>query len=152
MLELLELRGAVVTIDAMGTQRPIAAQEADYVLGLKGNQGTLHEEVALLFDEQHDGFAGHTVSEHRSCQKDHGRLETKRVVATEQIAWLQDNHDWPGLRSIAKVESLRELIVEGQRGKSKRRRATTSARCRPMPSRSLRRCASTGWSRTGCTG
>ena len=118
LLELLELKGAVVTIDAMGTQRAIAAQiiaqEADYVLGLKGNQGTLHEEVALLFDEQQDRFAGHEVSEHRSCQKDHGRLEVRRVVATEQIAWLQDNHDWPGLRSIAKVESRRELIVEGK--------------------------------------
>ena len=117
LLELLELRGAVVTIDAMGTQRAIAAQiiaqEADYVLGLKGNQGTLHEDVALLFDERQDGFAGHEVSEHRSCQKDHGRLEVRRVVATEQIEWLQDNHDWPGLCSIAKVESRRELIVEG---------------------------------------
>ena len=117
LLELLEVQGAVVTIDAMGTQRAIAAQiiaqEADYVLGLKGNQGTLHEDVALLFDERQDGFAGHEVSEHRSCQKDHGRLEVRRVVATEQIEWLQDNHDWPGLCSIAKVESRRELIVEG---------------------------------------
>ena len=118
LLELLELQGAVVTIDAMGTQRAIAAQitaqGADYVLGLKGNQGTLHEEVALLFDEQQDGFAGHEVSEHRSHEKNHGRWETRRVVATEQIAWLQDNHDWPGLRSVAKVESRRELIVEGK--------------------------------------
>ncbi len=77
LLELLELRGAVLTLDALGTQRAIAAQivvqEADYVLGLKGNQGTLHEEVVLLFDEQQDGFAGHEVSEHRTRQKDHGR-------------------------------------------------------------------------------
>ncbi len=118
LLELLELRGAVLTLDALGTQRAIAAQivaqEADYVLGLKGNQGTLHEEVALLFDEQQDGFAGHEVSEHRTRQKDHGRLETRRVVATEQIGWLQDSHAWPGLRSIAKVESRRELLVEGK--------------------------------------
>ena len=118
LLELLELQGAVVTIDAMGCQRAIAAQieaqEADYVLGLKGNQGTLHEDVVLLFDEQQGNFAGHQVTVHHSCEKDHGRLETRRVVATEQIAWLQDSHDWPGLRSIAKVESRRELLAEGK--------------------------------------
>ena len=118
LLELLELQGAVVTLDAMGCQRAIAAQivaqEADYVLGLKGNQGTLHEDVALLFDEQQGGLAGHQVTVHQTCEKDHGRLETRRVVATEQIAWLQDSHDWPGLRSIAKVESRRELLAEAK--------------------------------------
>ena len=68
LLELLELQGAVVTLDAMGCQRAIAAQivaqGADYVLGLKGNQRTLHEDVALLFDEQQGGLAG--VAQH--CQ------------------------------------------------------------------------------------
>ena len=62
LLELLELKGAVVTLDAMGCQRAIAEQivtrGGDYVLGLKGNQGTLHEDVALLFDEQQGGLAG----------------------------------------------------------------------------------------------
>jgi predicted transposase YbfD/YdcC len=118
LLELLELQGAVVTLDAMGCQRAIAeqivAQGADYVLGLKGNQGTLHEDVVLLFDEEQGNFAGHQVTVHQTCEKDHGRLETRRVVATEQIAWLQDSHGWPGLRSIAKVESRRELLAEGK--------------------------------------
>ena len=68
----------------------------------------------LLFDEQQGDFASHQVTVHHSCEKDHGRLETRRVVATEQIAWLQDSHDWPGLRSIAKVESRRELLAEGK--------------------------------------
>ena len=118
LLELLELQGAVVTIDAMGCQRAIAeqivSQEADYVLGLKGNQGTLHEDVALFFDEQQGGLAGYPVTMHETCEKDHGRLETRRVVATEHIEWLQDSHGWPGLRSIAKVESRRELLAEGK--------------------------------------
>jgi predicted transposase YbfD/YdcC len=118
LLELLELQGAVVTLDAMGCQRAIAeqivTQGADYVLGLKGNQGTLHEDVALLFDEQQGGLAGLQVTVHQTCEKDHGRLETRRVVATEQIAWLHDSHAWPGLRSIAKVESRRELLAEGK--------------------------------------
>ena len=118
LLQLLQLHGAVVTIDAMGCQREIAAQmveqKADYVLGLKGNQGTLHDDVALFFDERQDGFAGHEVTVHESCEKGHGRLETRRVVATEDIAWLQQDHRWPGLRSIAKVESRREVLVDGK--------------------------------------
>ena len=116
--KLLELQGAVVTLDAMGCQRAIAdqivSQGADYVLGLKGNQGTLHEDVALLFDEQQGGLAGHQVTVHETFEKDHGRLETRRVVATEQIVWLKDSHGWPGLRSIAKVESRRELLAAGK--------------------------------------
>ena len=118
LLKLLELHGAVVTIDAMGCQRTIAAQiidqKADYVFGLKGNQGTLHEDVALLFDERQDGFAGHAVTLHESFEKGHGRLETRRVVATDDLAWLQKDHQWPGMRSVAKVESRRELLVEGK--------------------------------------
>ena len=82
-------------------------QKADYVFGLKGNQGTLHEDVALLFDERQDGFAGHAVTLHESFEKGHGRLETRRVVATDDLAWLQKDHQWPGMRSVAKVESRR---------------------------------------------
>ena len=70
--------------------------------------------MVLLFDERQDGFAGHQVAVHESCEKGHGRLETRRVVATDRIAWLQRDHDWPGLRSAAKVESRRELLVEGK--------------------------------------
>ena len=117
LLKLLELHGAVVTIDAMGCQRTIAAQiidqKADYVFGLKGNQGTLHEDVALLFDERQDGFAGHAVTLHESFEKGHGRLETRRVVATDDLAWLP-GPPMAGLRSVAKVESRRELLVEGK--------------------------------------
>ena len=81
---MLELHGAVVTIDAMGCQRTIAAQiidqKADYVFGLKGNQGTLHKD-ALLFDERQDGFAGHAVTLHESFEKGHGRLEWLRPMS-----------------------------------------------------------------------
>ena len=57
----------------------------------------------LFFDERQGGLAGYQVTVHETCEKDHGRLGTRRVVATEQIAWLHDGHAWPGLRSIAKV-------------------------------------------------
>ena len=92
----------------------IFTQKADYVFGLKGNHGTLHKDVALLFDERQDGFAGHAVTLHESFEKGHGRLETRRVVATDDLAWLQKDHQWPGMRSVAKVESRRELLVEGK--------------------------------------
>ena len=81
LLQLLELHGAVVTIDAMGCQRTIAAQiidqNADYVFGLKGNQGTLHKDVALLFDERQDGPAwppGQALRESCFEQDGHVRL------------------------------------------------------------------------------
>ena len=83
LLELLELQGAVVTLDAMGCQRAIAeqivAQGGEYVLGLKGNQGTLHEDVALLFDEEQSGLAGCRVTVHETCEK--------ITVAWRPVAW-----------------------------------------------------------------
>ena len=73
LLELLELQGAVVALDAMRCQRAIAeqivSQGGDYVLGIKGNQGTLHEDVALLFDEQQGNFAGLQVTVHETFDK-----------------------------------------------------------------------------------
>ena len=57
---------------------------------------------------------GTRSSLHESFEKGHGRLETRRVVATDDLAWLQKDHQWPGMRSVAKVESRRELLVEGK--------------------------------------
>jgi predicted transposase YbfD/YdcC len=109
LLDLLELKGAIVTIDAMGCQRDIAAkivrQEADYVLALKGNQGTLHEDIELFFQEQkkHD-FTDAKADTHETVEKDHGRLESRRVTVCAGIEWLQTLHQWPGLKSIIMVE------------------------------------------------
>jgi predicted transposase YbfD/YdcC len=108
LLESLALAGAIVTIDAIGTQRSIAAaileKEADYVLALKGNQGTLHEDVRLFFEE-----AGREVAwqVHDTLDAGHGRIEERRCRVTGDVAWLQERHGWPGLRSIAEVQSRR---------------------------------------------
>jgi predicted transposase YbfD/YdcC len=104
-----------VTIDAMGCQRKIAQKiidkGADYILALKGNQGTLRDDVQLLFTEQAvRGFAEVAVKRHKTVEKSHGRLETRIVTATDDIAWLQTRHDWPGLKSIIMVETVREII------------------------------------------
>lgn len=113
LLDLLALKGAIVTIDAMGCQKKIAEKiidkGADYVLGLKGNQGTLRDDVELLFTEQMArGFKDVAVSRAPSCDAEHGRIETREVFAVEDIAWLKVRHDWRGLRSVVMVVSSRE--------------------------------------------
>jgi len=115
LLDLLTLKGATVTIDAMGCQKEIARKikekEADYVLALKGNQGTLQQDVELFFTEQKERkFADTTISRHRTLEKSHGRIETRTYTAIGDIAWLQERHDWTGLKSIVMVESVREII------------------------------------------
>ena len=115
LLDLLTLKGSIVTIDAMGCQKEIAAKivakEADYVLALKGNQGTLRDEVVLFGNEQKAcNFKDCTSSASRTVEKGHGRIETRLVTAMGDIGWLQNRHGWPGLRSIVMVESTREII------------------------------------------
>ena len=114
LLEMMAIEGAVVTIDAIGCQRDIAEQilrqKADYVLALKGNQGTLHEDVKLFAAEQKaNGFKDTPVSHHETVDGDHGRIETRTYTAFHDVAWLQERHDWPGLKGVLMVESQREI-------------------------------------------
>ena len=114
LLDMLAIEGAIVTIDAMGCQREIAKKivdkKADYVLALKGNQGSLREDVELFAAEQKaNGFKDTKVSRHETVDGDHGRIETRAYTAIHDIAWLQERHDWPGLKSVVMVESTREL-------------------------------------------
>jgi len=114
LLDMLAIEGAIVSIDAMGCQRDIAAKivdrKADYVLALKGNQGTLREDVELFAAEQKaKGFADTKVSRHQTVDGDHGRIETRTYTAFHHIAWLQERHDWPGLKGVIMVESTREI-------------------------------------------
>ena len=115
LLDLLTLKGSIVTIDAMGCQREIAAKiiekEADTMLALKGNQGMLHDDVALLFTEQKAcAFKDVAVSRHETLEKSHGRIETRTYTAIDDIEWLTQRHDWVGLKSIVMVDSTREII------------------------------------------
>ena len=115
LLDRLTIKGAVVTIDAMGCQKEIAkkimAKDADYVLALKGNQGTLNDDVELFFAEQKAcQFKDTEVSRHQTLEKSHGRIETRSFTAIDDIDWLKERHDWVGLKSIVMVESRREFI------------------------------------------
>src|SRR6266853_2443079 len=114
LLDMMAIEGAIVTIDAMGCQRDIAAKildkKADYVLALKGNQGTLCEDVEVFVAEQKaKDFQDTKISRHETVDGDHGRIETRTYTAIHDVAWLQERHDWPGLRGIVIVESTREI-------------------------------------------
>ncbi len=129
LLRVLELSGCIVTLDAMGCQKNIAKEikeaDADYVLALKGNQETVHEEVRQFLDdalaEQKTWRpAGAKVSGAatelaflETVEKDHGRIETRRYYQSTEISWFADRHRWEGLQSVGMVESVRE--VKGQK-------------------------------------
>jgi len=113
LLDMLAIEGAVVTIDAMGCQRAIAQKvvdkKADYILALKGNQGTLRDDVELFATEQKaKSFQDTTVSRHRTVEGDHGRIETRDITVIHDVEWLQKDHRWPALNSVVMVESTRE--------------------------------------------
>jgi predicted transposase YbfD/YdcC len=115
LLDMLALEGAIVTIDAMGCQRAIAQKivdkKADYVLALKGNQGTLRDDVDLFVAEQKaSNFKDTTISKGQTVDGDHGRIETRTVTVIHDVAWLQARHGWPGLSAVIMVESRRELL------------------------------------------
>ena len=114
LLDMLAIEGAVVTIDAMGCQRDIAQKildkGGDYVLALKGNQNSLHDDIKLFVTEQKArNFYQTRISQHSSTDGDHGRIETRKTTVIHDGAWLQERHKWPGLRSIVIVDSEREI-------------------------------------------
>jgi predicted transposase YbfD/YdcC len=114
LLDLLAIDGTIVTIDAMGCQRDIAQKiidkKADYILALKGNQGSLHEDVELFVAEQEAaGFKDCEISQHRMIDGDHDRIETRMTTVIHDAEWLQERHNWPGLKAIVMVESSREI-------------------------------------------
>jgi predicted transposase YbfD/YdcC len=114
LLNMLAIEGAIVTIDAMGCQRDIAQnildKKADYVLALKGNQGSLREDVEVFVAEQEAvGFKDCEISQDRTIDGDHDRIETRITTVIHDVEWLQDRHDWPGLKAVVMVESSREI-------------------------------------------
>lgn len=114
LLEMMAIEGAIITLDAMGCQRDIAQsiidKKADYVLALKGNQGTLRDDVETFVAEQKEkGFIDTKISQDRTVDGDHGRIETRTVTVIHDVSWLQERHKWPGLTGIIMVESIREI-------------------------------------------
>jgi predicted transposase YbfD/YdcC len=105
LLRLVNIQGAIITIDAMGTQKAIAAQiieqKADYVLALKGNQETLHNAVIEYIDQQlENDFAGIDARQHTTTETAHGREETRCYTQLPVPSDLRNREQWKGLKSI----------------------------------------------------
>lgn len=121
LLAVLELEDCVVTIDAMGCQKDIAADiigaRAHYVLALKGNHATVHDEVKAFFDDAvapcaiqcADTADKNKMDFFQTVEKGHGRIETRRYWQSTDIAWFEDRRLWKDLRCMGMVESVRKL-------------------------------------------
>lgn len=123
ILKLLELKGCVVTIDAMGCQREIAKQitekGGDYVLSLKGNQGSLHEAVKDFFNiAEAKEYAGVKYNFLEEIDKGHGRVETRRYWITSHLETIPKTENWKGLTSIGMVERI--CWINGKETQEKR--------------------------------
>jgi predicted transposase YbfD/YdcC len=114
LLNILNLKNCVVTVDAMGCQKKVAGnihdKGADYVLSLKGNHGQIHEEVETFFeseiDDKHSEFTIKSIS---TVEKDHGRIEERTYTLCDQITWIPDHNDWAGLSAIGAARSKRTI-------------------------------------------
>jgi predicted transposase YbfD/YdcC len=121
LLQALHLKGCIVTIDAMGCQKKIAEniidKHADYVLALKGNHETVHDEVREFFTDAvqpcatqcADTAVEGTMDFHETLDKNHGRVETRRYWQSTDLDWFEDKPLWKGLKSIGMVESIRTV-------------------------------------------
>ena len=129
LLNILDIAGCIVTIDAMGAQKEIAhqivEQDADYVLSLKGNQGNLHKDVQQLFDwASKTDFKEIEHEVHETIDKGHGRIEHRRYYLLGNVEHLINAHQWAGLKHVGVIEARRR--VEGRPATTERRYYLTS--------------------------
>lgn len=114
LLKLFEVSGNTITIDAAGCQKAIAeqivAQGGNYVLALKGNQGTLNDDVRLFLETEMAKPSSTAIEcAHEESDAGHGRIETRKCVVSDQLDWLEQKPQWAGLRTIAMIEEMREV-------------------------------------------
>lgn len=121
LLDKIDLRNAIITNDAMHTQRKNAAQirrgGGNYIFIVKGNQHDLHEDIKLFLDDLLDNRPSNVpYSLAESSERAHGRDETRICLSTNAIAWLPNRHLWAGLRSASVIQTTRTtkkgLVVE----------------------------------------
>ncbi len=107
LLEILTLKGCIVTIDAMGCQQEIADKiidcEADYVLAVKENQKQLYQDI------QDEFRFGKDIQTHLSEDLDHGRIETRKCSIINDFKFIEDDRKWTELKTVIKIESTREF-------------------------------------------
>jgi len=120
LLRSLAVEGCVVTTDALNCQKEIAAEVrrrgADYVLALKGNHGSLYERVEGFLSSAREGRThGFQLGEHRTVEKEHGRIEERRFWQVSAPEDLTASGEWVDLASVGMCEALRELDGEVSR-------------------------------------
>jgi len=113
LLKLLEITGCIITIDAMGTQKAIAASiidQKDYILALKGNQGNLHKAVKQWFEQARtQQFEGIEHSYYETRESAHDRLEIRHWTVPADVLGGTFQSEWMGLQSLGMVVSERRL-------------------------------------------
>ena len=114
LLELIDVKSKIVTIDAIGTQKKIAKkiidQKADYVLSVKNNQKKLYNEIANFFTvhkKMNFEERGYKFNQYEQIEKGHGRIEIRKYVMLDQIGWMYESKGWDNIRSVGMVESTR---------------------------------------------
>ena len=117
LIAMLDLEGATVTIDAMGCQKGIAQSilnaGADYILALKGNQGNTLGNVKSIWEEIEKNVSHRAFyTQYETTDKDHGRIETRKVYSIN-VTGMEEFKEWPGLKSVTKIVSSREIIGQG---------------------------------------
>ena len=114
LLEVVDVKNAVVTIDAAGCQKKIVSEivsrGGDYVIALKGNQGTLHAEAENFFRQAREAeYEGAECATGQTVEKGHGRIETRQVVVAQNLEWLETREEWAKLTTMIEVTSRREV-------------------------------------------
>jgi predicted transposase YbfD/YdcC len=130
LLKMLAIKGCIVTIDAMGCQtdsaRQIVEQGADYVLSLKGNHGTVHQQVVEFFEQLDEpahepepeqaqekasqpAVKEQAIGDYETVDGDHGRIEIRRYRQVSDVQWLAERSQWKGLQSVGMVEAERHI-------------------------------------------
>lgn len=108
LLDMLEINGCIVTIDAIGTQKDIAekiiSKNADYILSLKENQKNMYKDVKLYLDDIcKDKDVINSSNYHKTVEKGHGRIETRTCVISKEIGWLNSKEEWVGISGIGAI-------------------------------------------------
>jgi predicted transposase YbfD/YdcC len=113
LLEIIDIEGAMVTIDAMGCQKDIAAkireQGGDYLLAVKGNQATLEKEIETTFNRTS------LAPSHTSTTKDHGRIEQRKCTIIDNLSFVDEAVHWKDIQTIVRIERQREILSTGQK-------------------------------------
>jgi len=124
ILDWLEIKGCIITLDAMGCQWEIAekihGKQADYIIALKGNQGKLSESVKAIFENK--SIDEQSKNYYKKKETGHGRIETRkcRVIEVESIPGWKTDKDWKGLKSIIEIEAKRTIVTLDQTQTEKR--------------------------------